>query len=174
MVYVWWLLFNWWRCRNKVISAGDLVLFFLIGNFTVVHFIFEWKSLLLDIFFFLYNHRTFYDSSFPHTSGFGYWIKIVDKNLLLSPLRTKFNDYPFDRREDLKAMLPAARREAIRNGILEPLNVSFLFGRDSSPAGVISSRPSSSSSSASTSSFSFSSFARCIIRAKTLIYDCVP
>lgn len=41
VVYVWWLLFNWWRCRNKVISAGDLVLFFLIGNFTVVHFIFE-------------------------------------------------------------------------------------------------------------------------------------
>lgn len=103
----------------------------------------------------------------------GIWIlnqsrKIVDKNLLLPPLRTKFNDYPFDRREDLKAMLPAARREAIRNGILEPLNVSFLFGRDSSPAGVISSRPCSSSSSFS------SSFACCIIRAKTLIYDCVP
>lgn len=64
-------------------------------------------------------------------------------------------------------MLPAARREAIRNGILEPLNVSFLFGRDSSPeAGVISSRPFYSSSS--------SSSACCIIRAKTLIYDCVP
>lgn len=42
VVYVWWLLFNWWRCKNKVIGAGDLlVLFFLIGNFTVVHFIFE-------------------------------------------------------------------------------------------------------------------------------------